>query len=131
MFVAAAAPVSAQDPSDPPPCPPGDPECNPEEPPPPCPPNNPGCDPGNEPPPPPPPGDGGGKGGNNHHNDRGNNNGFTLVNQESSGGDIDFSGDIEVEDFSFFSFFFSFADDLCSPLNPDEINELVPGCIFA
>lgn len=45
------------------------------------------------------------------------------------------------DDFFFSPFFFSpfffdddfndVADELCSPLNPDAVNELVPGCIFA
>ena len=121
----------------------------PGEPAPPCPPGTPNCEPEN---PPPPLGGGGGDGGDGggggkKHQDRNNDrkggggggggDGFTLISQESSTEDIDIDGEIEVvEDFDvtfflFDPFWFLFADELCSPLNPDWVNELVPGCIFA
>jgi hypothetical protein len=54
-----------------------------------------------------------------------------LVTRESSS-DSDDEFEIEFEDFFLFDpFLFLFAGDLCSPLNPDAVNELVPGCIFA
>ncbi len=79
----------------------------------------------NSPPPPPdPPG-----GGKKHHKDRdsrrgdgGNNEGLTLTSQEFSDSDEDIDVDVE-EVFNVY--------ELCSPLNPDEVDELVPGCIFA
>lgn len=95
-----------------------------------------GGDPGR--PDPDPPGDGGGGGNKDRNNsgdrdnggNRGGNDGFTLFSRSSSDFDDDF--DLEDEDFFVFdSFLFLFADELCSPLNPDAVNELVPGCIFA
>lgn len=107
--------------------------------------------PGPSPPPPSPgPGGGGGGGDNNgghhkKHNDNqrhdnqrnnGGNDGFTLISQESSD-DIDDNIDIDLVNFEVeeFSYIFNpallfFGDDLCSPLNPNWVNELVPGCIF-